>query len=343
MKRLMTTVLAALSATMLGCQSGPPREWSTRPGAAAEPRSGSSMGTLANLRSTAIGVLEEAASSDSPLLQANAIEGLHGAPDHLDAYVRQGLIDENRGVRFVSAMTIGELELRDIAHLVEPLLNDSSESVRAAAIYALRRCGHKVNLNPLAEMLRSGDPEIRGNVAMILGRLGEPSAIPMIEQAYGRRLDLAGPAHTRIVELQLAEAMVRLGKAEQVDPIRAALFVPGEEMEVSALAASILGRLNDRGSVGGLWRLVNADGSMRRPAEVRLAAVAALAMIGEPVSPDLVRDYMSSDLPAVRHQTAATLGAIGTPSVLGDLQTLLDDPNPLVQVGAASAILRLES
>src|SRR5688572_29029361 len=64
-----------------------------------------------NLRAPAISLLMQATESPSPLLRANAIEALQHDAEHIEQIVRRALGDENRGVRFVAAMTTGKLKL----------------------------------------------------------------------------------------------------------------------------------------------------------------------------------------------------------------------------------------
>ena len=124
------------------------------------------------LREAAIELLSQAMNSTYPLLRANALEALQLAPEVFEPFVRKSLVDPNIGVRFIAAMSIGQLKMKHLAHLAEPLLHDPSQSVQAAAIFALHKCGHQVDLTPLAEMILSNKPEIRGNAAMVLGDLG---------------------------------------------------------------------------------------------------------------------------------------------------------------------------
>ena len=69
----------------------------------------------------------------------------------LNRVVRVGLGDENRGVRFVASMMIGEQHLCDISLFLEPLLLDDSKSVQAAAMFSIHKVwGGSVDLNPIA-------------------------------------------------------------------------------------------------------------------------------------------------------------------------------------------------
>ena len=257
--------------------------------------------------------------------------------------VRSGLGDENQGVRFVAAMTVGRKRLTSLAGLVEPLLADDSMSVRAAAIYALRRCGRKADLNPLAGMIMSNDPTVKANAAMVLGELGDRSAVPMLREAVGRESPRASRARVKIVDLQIAEAMVKLGQESQLEVIRAALFAPVEQGEITVLACQMCGQLRDEAYAPSLLDKATREGRRQEPAEIRLAAAGALAQMDPRRAPiEVPMAYVSSDRPELRGQAAATLGSFAADErVLETLGGLMGDPDPMVQVAAAGAILRL--
>ncbi len=245
-------------------------------------------------------------------------------------------------------MTAGKMKMQNIAPLLEPMLHDESSSVRAAAMYGLRRCGRTIDLNPLAGMLMSDDMEVKGNAAYVLGELGEKSAIILLRNAAGRGLDRAAHSRRKIVELQMAEAMVKLGSNRDLHVIRAALFAPADEAEISALACQMCGELKDYAALADLTNLVHRTGSSERPAEVRMAAALAVARIDP--QRELVEfpaGYVSSNRPELRAQAAHTLGVMGAGGkaslvALGHLSRLISDPNPLVQVAAAGAVLQMQ-
>ncbi len=281
--------------------------------------------------------------SSDPAVRANAIEGLLAAPGVLDEVVLPGLVDGNRGVRFVAAMCIGRAELDDYAHLVQPLLRDESPSVQAAAIYALRRCGKKTDPTPLAAMIHSDDPEVRSNAFIVLGELGDRSAAPMIRQSLGSGMRRVHPIRVRIVELQGAEALARLGSDEDLDAIRAALFAPVEQGELTILACQILARIQDHSSSSMLERLVQAGGDSARPPEIRLAAAQALAELKAPTQLDLsaiASQAATASDPLLRMQATAVLGQLGTPAAQSLLAAMLSDPAEAVRVSAAGNLLR---
>jgi HEAT repeat protein len=299
--------------------------------------------TPSGLRAAAIDLLVQATQSADPLLRANAIEALHAAPSELEPVIRRAVVDDNRGVRFVAAMTAGKLHMASAATLIEPLLKDDSPSVRAAAIYALRQCGRSPSLSPLGSMILDEDPEVRGNAALVLGELGNPSAVPMLREAASRMLVRVPGPRRAIVDLQIAEAMIRLGQMHQLEVVRAALFSPAEQGELTALACMVCGRAKDAAALPDLIRLATRTDTYEQPAEVRLAATWAVAQIEPGEAPIGVPMFYTTAVdPQIRAQAAATLGVVGNRGALPTLGVLLADPDPGVQVAAAGAIIQIE-
>jgi HEAT repeat protein len=358
----MASILAACAAALSleGCTTGPaPGEaggdsWSSKAESTVNsdlpPRAEIPLGDAfavtvnqADLRGSALEILHRAADSTNPLLRANAIQAFEYAPTLAPDALRKALGDDNRAVRFVATMTVGEMKLIDLAPLVEPLLLDESQSVHAAAIYALRRCGRKPNMNPLASMIMGDDPEVRGNAALVLGELADPSALPLLRASLGRGMFKASTSRRRMVELQIAEAMVKLGDIEQLEVIRAALFSRPEEGEVTALACQICGEIKDEGSLPNLLDMATRTGRAKQSAEIRMAAATAVAQINRAQAVLAVPlGYVSANRYELRAQAAASLGATAQHVALPYLASLMQDSNPLVQVSAAAAVLQIE-
>ncbi len=295
----------------------------------------------ATVQESALSILEQATESKNPRLRANAIEALEFAPKLiLERAVRVGLGDENRGVRFVAAMMIGKQRLCNVSLLLEPLLMDESQSVQAAAMYSMVKCGGMVDLNPLAEMLNSDNPEHRGNAAMILGNLGNTSAVQMIRNALKSTPSSISPIRRRLINLQMAEALVLLGERDELEVIRAAIFSSSQEAEVTAIACQIAGRLHDVEVTSTLESITLTP--QRYPDEIRLVAATALAEINPtrvPMEPIL--RFTSSDSANLRSQCATCLGVQGNQLNLGPLTLMMDDSDPIVQISAAGAVLRV--
>jgi len=288
-------------------------------------------------------VLMQAANDRHPLLRANGFEGLEYMPNALAELAPMGLADTNRAVRFVTAMAVGNAAIQGMGAHLEPLLLDDSESVRAAGIYALRRLGEEVDPSPLAEFVISDDPETRANTYVVLGKLENPSARSLIQSSLGVGMHLANPMRVKIAELQAADALVELGDREEVEPIRAALFAPVEQGELTILACQLLGEIGDGQARSMLQRLLTAPGRQQRPLEIRIAAAMALFMIDGMPSEQLqgvIMDGVASEDSRLRIQAASALSVVPGQDVEGVLLGLLDDGDPLVATAAAAAIAR---
>jgi HEAT repeat protein len=284
-------------------------------------------------------VLRTASTNTWAALRAHAVEASIRNPKLLLELAPAALRDENRGVRFVACMAIAESGLTGLVPQITPLLDDPSPSVRAAAMLALHRSGQKVNFTPLATMLQDNDPEIRANAYLVLGEIGNESAIPLIRQSLGRGMKLVNPLRVRLVDLAAAEALVKLGEEFEVEPIRAALFAPPEQAELTVVACDSVRRLRDEVARPMLERVVSAGGNSMRSPEIRLAASRALARLGSGSAPLLVaREYVAHPDARVRAQAAALLGDIGSTEALAILSGMLGDGNPSVQVAAAGGL-----
>lgn len=302
---------------------------------------------LAALRERAVSVIESGVRSPDAEVRANSIEAASKLPARMENLVALGLADANEGVRTVAVMSVGRSKIDRLTPAVESLRDDPSPFVRAATIFALAKNGRDVDQTPLAGMLTGEWPtRVRSHVAFVLGELGNPSAAPMIRsaarQSRGRATN-AGLADVQLMHLQFAEAIVKLsGDESSLESLRAALYPSRpEELEATALSVQILGQVRDRKSVDNLIYLASYkdEAGNLLPAEVRLAVAGALARIGMPQGGFIADEYWTSEIPAIRAQSAFVYGVTGSPQSLGRLDAMLDDPDARVRISAAAAVL----
>ncbi len=204
-------------------------------------------------------------------------------------------------------------------------------------MFAARRCGEHVDLTPLANLLRSQDPTVRGNAAMLLGMLGDKSAAAMIKDLAPTPMPCASSVRVAIVRIQVAEALVRLGDDDALDAIRAGMYSQHDEVRV--LSVQSLGKLDDERMIAAMAQMVDGD----EPIELRLAAAAALARMGKAEASALkvAREGADWDKPAVRAQAAFVLQLLEQPTAATRLVRLLkEDKSSLVRLAAAAAVLR---
>lgn len=327
-------VLAGLGAC--GAQTAKPKPSASRTQAEPDPI------TASSIREGALTIVESFAVSVDPQLRGNAIEAAALAPARTVAIVKEGLKDPNPGVRSVAAMTVGRARLTSLVSRTRPLIDDDSPYVRASAIFALHACGEPVDPTPLADMLlRDPSVRVRCHAAFVLGELRDRSALPLLRDAL--RVEVPKGSQ-RLLELQIAEAMIKLGELEQVKTIRAALYpARPEELEATALAVQILGEVKDQGSIDQLIRLSeqrDRSGHLM-PAEVRLGIAGSLAKVGLRKGDFIADEYVASDIPALRAQAAYVYGETSKPANLFKLNDLMNDPEGIVRISAAAAVLRV--
>lgn len=324
---LSTGVLAGFVASLLcGCAGAPRASDSSTPTAGP------------------IEVLQQARSNPDPLVRANAIEALAGAPEAQEEAVTFGLVDSNVGVRFVAAVSLGDSGRCDLVDLVRPLVDDPSASVRAAALYALAMCDAKPNLGLLAELVLGDEPTDRANAALILGKLGNQSAVGLLQAALARPLTNVDARRQRLVDLTVAEALVRLGSREHLEEIRASFFGSADAVELVAIATQMAGELGDQGLGHALEQMAFDTGPRKAGPELRMIAVAALgALTPDAAQPEIAMLFLDDPTAQVRAQAATALtwgNAAGQDAALG---RLLADSNLQVRISAARAMLKRRS
>ena len=291
-----------------------------------------------------IEVLQQARSNQDPLVRANAIEALSAAPEAQEDAVKFGLIDSNEGVRFVAAVSLGDAGRCDLVDLVRPLLDDDSASVRAAALYALAMCDIAPDLAPLAAMVLGQHATERANAALLLGKLGNASAIGMLRSAIGRPLDNTDARRQRLVELTVAEALVRLGSREHLEEIRASFFGSADAVELVAVATQMAGELGDLGLGHALEQMAFDAGPRKAGPELRMIAVAALgALTPDAAQPEIALLFLDDPTAQVRAQAATALMWGNAPGQDAALARLLADSSLQVRISAARAMLKRRS
>ncbi|HRJ49757.1 MAG TPA: HEAT repeat domain-containing protein, partial [Phycisphaerales bacterium] len=297
------------------------------------------------LREQAIETILAGARSRDPSIRANATEAALFAPARLESIVAASLKDDNIGVRAVGGVVVGKAQLRSLAPALWPLLSDSSPYVSSAAIFGLRRCGEDVDPTPLSNSLNN-DPstKIRSHAAYLLGELGDRSAVPMLRAAARRPMPRASDSDRRLMELQIAEALVKLGDEPQIMAIRAALYPSSiEALEATALAVQIIGTLKDQGAADQLIYLsakTDEAGNLM-PAEIRLGIAASLAMIGNRRGDFIAQEFVNSANPVLRAQTAFVFGATATNEGLAVLQRFMSsDDSEQVRLASAAGVLK---
>lgn len=298
---------------------------------------------LSEIRERALSLIQEASKNPDAQVRANAAEVAGFVPARLRAVIEAALDDPNEAVRTVGLMVIGRGKVADLTDRARTFATAASPYVRSAALFALAKNGREADISPLSDLLINDvSPRVRAHVAVILGELGNKSAMPLLRAAAAKAGDAASVPQAKLLELQIAEAMVKLGEEEQRQTIRAALYPSTpEELEATALAVQIIGLTKDKAAAKQLMSLDNYRDRQGRPypAEVRLAIAGALAAMGDPRGVGLADEFAKDPNAAIRAQAAFVYGEGGT-AYWPQLDALMNDPDGPVRVAAAGGVLK---
>ncbi|HVR43529.1 MAG TPA: HEAT repeat domain-containing protein [Thermoanaerobaculia bacterium] len=181
------------------------------------------------------------------------------------------------------------------------------------------------------------DPRVRRYLAMVLGRLGDPRAIPLLLESLE-----AGDLETRIYAIL---ALAEIGDPAAADPIAAAL-ASSDDPDLRKAAAYALGRLGSRA------HLPQLRAALRDPVpDVRFNAALALAALGDSSGIGVLRRMLDRDelarVPGIREdqKEAILVQAIPAYALLAgeEARPLLEslassDPSLKVRAAATEAL-----
>jgi HEAT repeat protein len=300
-------------------------------------------------------VLQQAAEDKDPATRAHAVEAIAEASGaRAGGVLRQALSDPNPVVRFAAAMAIGDMRYApakaDLLRMAQYKTDgaERDKTVYCATIYALFRLGETSHATPLGRLLFDDEREIRANVALIMGRMREPSAIGPLKSLLTDEQDVG-------VQLLIVEALALLGDQRNARIMEAYTKTQYEDERLVAIRA--MPEIASTQTAVVLWGLA----ARHEPPRVRIAAAEALGRMGE-TAPALTRLCVRAaeapeavladaakrgeEIPitwvtSLQQLAAIALGRIGEPTAVNTLHPLLRHEDGAVRVAAAMSILRL--
>jgi HEAT repeat protein len=290
-------------------------------------------------------------------IQMNALEALgQTLGTRAGGTYMQALSDRNPFVRFAAAMAIGDCRyapakdrVSDMAAKAEP-----NRIVLCAVIYAAHVLGNTQHSGQLGALLFDREYEVRASAALVMGRMGEPSAIAPLKR-------LLAIETVELVRIQAQESMAILGDPAAAMRIEAATKVPADA-QLPAIDA--LGRIAARGDTNS-WRALRVLENLlpaSNPPRVRITAAGALARAGEVDDEAYALCVLAVRRPGelmggpagargLRHPgveevmlqrlAAISLGMMKRTAAVDVLHPLLNHSDGALRVAAAMAILKL--
>jgi len=281
-------------------------------------------------------VIDQSLVSSQAVLRVQAIEvSVRSGQVDLPAVLAKASVDPLPAVRFASAMGAGDAKLVSMKPRLLEMASDTDPHVQVGARYALHRLGDYRYSNQLEKLSQHPSAGVRANVAMVLGKIGEPSASSVLRPMLR---DESMP-----VKLAAAESLWRYQDQQALEMLVAGVssqFVDDQMVSMIALAAN-----NDRRVLGYLLgrldmnrAIVDESREGRFYNQVELVASRAAGMLGSDAGFGVARAASSSVDPRERSLAALALGEIGRSDAQPTLAILLADPDANVRLAAASAM-----
>ena len=238
------------------------------------------------------------------------------------------LEDSEESVREAAAFALGEIGSDTATSGLIKLLEDSEESVREAAAFALGEIGSDTATSGLIKLLKDSEEFVREAAALALGEIGSDTATSGL-----------------IKLLKDSEEFVREAAAFALGEIGSETAIPklikllkSSEKYVREAAAFALGEIGSETAIPKLIKLLKSSEKY-----VCEAAASALGKIGsETAIPKLIKILEDSNKD-VRKTAVAALGQIGSDAAIPKLIKLLEDSNKDVVEVAAFALGKIGS
>lgn len=220
--------------------------------------------------------------------------GRHGAPESLDMLGALARDDAANQVRIAAIEALGSIGGARAVAMIAPFIDMADADLSRAALNALGQIGHPNALPLLLPALHSADNERRLYAIRALGERGGPDV--------SNALQAVAADHDLTVARAAITALARLASPEAIDAL-VALTVDADRREycVAALA-----------SVGHTKAAHVARGLAHSDADVRCAAVDALARMKHPLTSERLSAALDDTAATVRLAAVMALSRLGS-------------------------------
>ncbi|MDY6932631.1 MAG: HEAT repeat domain-containing protein [Spirochaetota bacterium] len=246
----------------------------------------------------------------------------------------------------VKAITVaGELELAMAIPELQDSLNDESEDVQIAAVYAIKKIGDQSTKQSL--ILKFKEQSLDNNSILIealIDTLGEFNAVELREYAIKAIED---DNTTKDIRELLVLFLGNIGSIESKDFLIKLLKDEEEEKGIRAFAANSIARLGIREAAGDIDEIVKQIESYsykkkKRYYNLYIYCIAALAKIGDEKAIPRLINSLRSDSSIVRLRAINLIKELNDSRAIDILKyKMKHDPSPRVQSSAKKALEEL--
>jgi HEAT repeat protein len=328
----LTVLLASILITLAGCKSSDAPQPEHLTNAPKPPPSyplPKPMPLDPALQAKARQEIETELHSVDEVMRSHALETvkLVMLPD-ADKKIIPAMDDPSPLVRKSAALAAGELRLKDAEPAAREHLETALISERMADIFVLHQLGDTQYSHEFEAYAFDPDPAVRGDAALILGLVGNPSAIPILRTMMKEDKDPS-------VALQAAEALWKMGDEHGLEELIGATVSKYPDDQMIALLA-LAGR-GDPQVLGHIQGSLNDDYLV-----VALVAARAAGMLGCDYGYGVALKGAKSTDARERFLAAMAFGAIGRSDSQPELARMLKDQVPDVRLAAAGSLLMLK-
>lgn len=296
------------------------------------------LGSLTHPQAIAALIDTFAATADDELRQAVAAALTQIGPPAIAAL---GDLLDQPDLRPVAVQALARIHHPDTIPLLLGIADDRRWSVRATALDALSAFANPATLPIVQRGLE--DPSAAVRLAAIRGLLGLRSSLSP-DQLIQWLTPLLEDADVNVAQ-QTTYALGRLSVTAAADPLLARMRTPGtaEVLKICAVQA-----LTWQGTAAALDGLLQAWDGLELPA--RLALVQGLVTLPPDLRPQATSAMVGwlralppgAEQGSLRRHLVLALGQIGDLALASELRSLLDDPDPGIQLHAEAALRHLQ-
>jgi HEAT repeat protein len=175
------------------------------------------------------------------------------------------LKDPDQEVRTMAAHAIEHLEASSDIRETLHILKTGDKGARISAIYALGEIGGEKVITPLVYCAGRPEDDIRSAAVQILGRLAEPSTLPVLLKSLNDR--------NTAIQARAITALSNFPSSDTLfDHLRP--FLKANDGDLEAEAALAMAKLGDSHSITGIISLLSSSHS-----STRKAAATALSLL----------------------------------------------------------------
>lgn len=235
--------------------------------------------------------------------------------------------DMREQMRGAAYTALKEYDSDEAVPFFEDGLTDGSGPVRMLAVEGLGRSEAGRRSKKLRSAINDQAGLVKARVVKILGKSGDPSVIPLIENATKDELQM--------VRIAAYGALIRFGRKESWEQLRKAAEAANPEDRSEALRA--IAELKDQRGIPLMMELL----SYKQPS-VRASAARGLGHLDKKDSRPSIEKLLKDPVPAVRESAAAALADLEAKESVPVLSQGLNDPVPTVRAATVGALLQLD-